>query len=431
MRIAYVSAGAAGMICGSCLHDNTLAAAIRKQGHEIVLIPTYTPMRTDERDVSRPGVFYGAVNLYLQHHSALFRHTPRLVDRLLDHPALLGWASRKGAATSAADLGDLTRSVLEGEEGNQRKELLRLVAWVRDEFRPDIVHLTNSMFLGLAAPLKRALGVPIVCSVQGEDLFLEALPEPDKSQVLALLRRKARDADAFIATGGEYAGRMSRLLDLPPAKVSSVALGISLEGHREPLRAKKAGPFVVGYLARICPEKGFHLLAEAFAALAAAAGPERVRLRAAGYLGPKDRAYFEEVTGRLAAQGLAKVFDYAGEVDRAGKIEFLRSLDVLSVPTVYQEAKGLFVLEALANGVPVVQPRHGSFPEMLEATGGGVLVAPGSAAELAAALDALRQDPERRRALGERGRVAVLGRYSDETMAQETVKVYLAALGGS
>jgi len=430
MKIAYVSAGAGGMLCGSCMHDNALAAAIGRAGHDIVLIPTYTPIRTDERDVSLGQVFYGAVNVYLQGLSGFFRHTPRALDRLLDNPSLLRWVSRQAATTSAADLGGLTLSVLKGEEGDQAKELRRLVAWLKDEFKPEIVHLTNSMFLGMAASLKRELRVPVVCSVQGEDLFLDGLPEPHRANVRNELRRHAGDADAFIATTHEYAGRMSEMLALPADRMHVVPLGVNLSGLLEEAPPPAARPYTVGYLARVCPEKGFHLLAEAFRLLADRVGRERVRLRAAGYLGPGDKPWFEEVRARIQSWGLGDMFEYLGEVDRPGKVAFFRSIDVMSVPTIYKEAKGLSVLESLACGVAVVQPAHGSFPEMLERTGGGLLFEPGSASELAGALRSLMDDPARRAALGAAGRRAVAERCSDDVMARDTLKVYLAASGG-
>ncbi len=429
MRIAYVSAGAAGMLCGSCLHDNTLAAALQRMGHDAVLIPTYTPLRTDEADVSLPEVYYGAINIYLQQKSALFRATPRFIDRWLDAPGLLDWAGRRGSATVNADeLGDLTVAMLQGEDGPQRKELRRLVSWLADEFRPEIVHLTNSMFLGLAAPLRRALGVPIVCSLQGEDLFLDSLGEPHEARVLEALRSKAGDADAYVASSAEFAGRMGEWLGIPAAKITPVGLGLNLDGHGPDAAARDKGRFTIGYMARICPEKGLHHLVEALAILAAAPGGERVRVRAAGYLGARDRPWFAGVQARVKALNLDDRFEYLGEVDRAGKIRFLQSLDVMSVPTVYRESKGRSVLEALANAVPVVQPRHGSFPEMVEATGGGLLFEPGDPRALAAALVSLRDDPARRDALASSGHAAVRVRYSDTAMAERTLEVYRAAL---
>ena len=101
LRIAYITAGAAGNFCGSCLHDNTLVAALQAQGHDALLIPCYAPLHTDEPDVSYRRVFLGGINAYLQQKLALFRHTPRFLDWVLDARPLLRWASGFAVRTQA------------------------------------------------------------------------------------------------------------------------------------------------------------------------------------------------------------------------------------------------------------------------------------------------------------------------------------------
>jgi glycosyltransferase involved in cell wall biosynthesis len=431
VRIAYVAAGAAGMYCGSCLHDNTLAAALMRLGHDVVLMPTYTPMRTDEEGVALDRVFYGAVNVYLQQKAGLFRRTPRWLDGLLDRPALLRWVSRFASSTDARELGELTVSTLEGEGGRQAKELDKLVEWLASGERPDVVHLTNSMFLGMARRLREALGAPIVVSLQGEDLFLGELPQPWRGRAFALLAERAADADLFLAPSRWYASEMARLLGVGEERLRVVPLGVrTAQYDAGPAPRDGGAPPTIGYLARICPEKGLHLLLDAFAELAAEPGRETLRVRVAGYLSPKDRPWLEGLMARVAARGLGPRVELVGEVDLAGKVAFLRSLDLLAVPTVYREPKGLFALEAMASGVPVVLPRHGSFPEILEETGGGILVEPGSAAALAEGLRALLDDEPRRRELGRRGREAVLARRGEEAMARATAAVFEEAAAG-
>src|SRR5262249_34473010 len=199
MRVVYLTAGAATRFCGSCLHDNALARALKAAGEDILLVPTYTPLRTDEENVSLPRVFFGGVNVYLQQHSALFRHTPWFVDRLLDSPKLLDWLSRHSAGMEAAKLGALTVSTLSGEQGRQRKELEKITRWLADEARPELIHFSNALLLGMAPRLREALRVPIVCGLAGEDWFLEQLKEPHYRQARELLRQRAREVDVFVA----------------------------------------------------------------------------------------------------------------------------------------------------------------------------------------------------------------------------------------
>ncbi len=432
MKIAYITAGAGGMYCGSCLRDNALARALLNRGHDVLLVPTYTPTKTDEPNVSVPQVFLGGINVYLQHKSAIFRHTPWFVDRWLDSPRLLNWAANRAIKTDAADLGALTVSMLRGEEGPDHKEFRKLVDWLAGEVKPGIVDISNGLLIGVAAPLRRALGVPVLCTLSGEDLFLDGLTEPWHSQAIELLRARVADVDGFITFSHFYASVMIERLRIPESKVFQVPLGITMDGHGD--RGQGSGdrgqgskPMTIGYLARICPEKGLHVLCESFRLLRQQPRFEACRLRVAGYLAPGDRPYFDELQRQIAAWRPGcptDSFEYIGEPDRAGKIRFLQSLDVFSVPTVYREAKGLPVLEAWANGVPVVQPWHGAFTELVNATGGGVLVPPNDPKALADAIAQLLDNPVLRRELGQRGREAVVRLYTADRMAEATLAVY-------
>ena len=439
MRIAYIAPGAAGMYCGSCIHDNTLATALMGLGHDVAMVPLYTPIRTDEPPVATEGIFYGAVNVYLQQAAKLFRRTPRLLDRLFDSGAMLALASRMAGASDAASLGPLTLSVLRGEDGRQRKELDRLTAWLA-EFRPDVVQLGNGLLIGLARQIRRATGAPVVSGLTGEDLFVDFLPEPHRGEVVAELRRRAADVAGFVAPSRYYAERMTELLEVPAQRIHVVPLGVNLEHFEAPdgdahaadaatgpaaSSAPRTGtPVTIGYLARICPEKGLHLLVDAFLELAGRPGGEGARLEVGGWVAKGQRGYLRRLEKRVEKAGLAERVVFHGELDGADKRALLRRIDLLSVPTTYREPKGLFVLEALAHGVPVVQPAHGAFPELIEATGGGLLVEPESVAALTAGLMELIGDPERRRELGRAGRLAVEERFDSRAMAERTAAVY-------
>ena len=441
------------MYCGSCLHGNTLAAALRAAGQDCTLAPMYTPLRTDEKNVSIRRVAFGGINVYLQEHSAIFRHTPWAFDHLLDSPGLLRWATGHSASVRPERLGPMTVSMLEGEQGRHRKEVEKLVRWLAD-IRPDVVHLNNVMLVGVVREIIRRLGAAVVCSLTGEDIFLEKLPEPHHGRALNLLRERAAELTAMVAMNRYYADFMAEYLRVPRERIHVILPGLNLEGmrasplshwERASVRAAvekdgKPSPLLraptegwlgegrfsteIGFLARICPDKGLHQLAAALKLLAADPDVPPTRVRAAGYLDPADRPYLLEIQRQMADAGLADRFEYVGELDHAEKIAFLESLDVFCLPTVYRESKGLSVFEAWANGVPAVLPRHGAFPEMIDDTGGGVLCDPGDPASLAAALKRMILDPDFAAQCGGRAQQIVHGRYNAEAMARRMIELY-------
>jgi glycosyltransferase involved in cell wall biosynthesis len=423
MKILYITAGAAGMYCGSCLRDNALAAELMAGGQEVLLLPLYTPTLTDETNVSQGRVFFGGISVYLQQQMALFRKTPWLLDRLWDSSLMLKLASSRGIQTQPRLLGELTISMLKGEDGFQGKELHKLLHWLKGQTPPDVVNLPNSLLVGLAKPIKKALNRPLCCTLQGEDLFLEGLPEFYRSTALDLIRTNLEYVDAFIAVSHYYADFMSDYLKIPENKIQTVPLGINLEGYTIGQRSS-TNPFTIGYFARVAPEKGLHLLCEAYRRLRQRSDSHPFRLQVAGYLGAEHKGYFSAIEQQMRDWGYGGEFHYRGALDRQGKIEFLQGLDVLSVPATYDEPKGMFLLEAMACGVPVVQPRRGAFPEIIEKTSGGLLVEPDNCDSLAEGILAIHQNPSLAAELSRNGFAGVREHHSVARMADRSLEVY-------
>ncbi len=411
------------MYCGSCIRDNALAAEIKSQGHDLILVPIYTPTLTDEPNVSRHKVFLGGISVYLEQHSGIFRKTPWLVDRLWDSQWALKLASRRSIPVNPRLLGELTVSMLRGEAGFQRKEIQKLTSWLRSESAPDIVTLPNSLLIGLAQPIREAVGRPVCCTLQGEDLFLSQLEEPYRTRSLELIRANIEHVDCFVAVSEYYADFMGRYLGIPGHKMHVVPLGINLTGCDPDLRLR-SNCFTVGYFARVAPEKGLHVLVESYLRLRRETAFSGATLEVAGYLAPEHREYLRGIERRMLDAGLAHEFCYRGVLDRPRKIDFLRSLSILCVPSTYDEPKGIFLLEAMANGVPVVQPRRGAFPEILQKTGGGILVEPDDPVSLGQAILSLWQDPALVEELGWRGVQGVREHYSASRMAARALEVY-------
>jgi glycosyltransferase involved in cell wall biosynthesis len=342
-----------------------------------------------------------------------------MLDGFLDSPRLIRRVTSRAMDTDARFLGQLALSMFRGEEGNQRKEVRRLVRWLVHEGRPDLVLVTNILIAAFARSLKRQRDIPVVVMLQGDDVFLEQLEPAFREQCLAEIRRIAEHIDGFVTHSSAYRDRMAAYLGIDPARIAVVPLGIDPAPFaaaagpvREPLGS---APFssprpaqTVGYLARLAPEKGLHLLVEAFIRLSRSGEFPDLQLKVAGWLGPPHLEYAEQQWSRLREAGLADRYEYLGVVSHLQKLDLYRSISLLSVPTVQAEPKGLFALEALASGLPVVMPAHGAFPELLASTGGGRLFRPGDAADCASQIAALLRDPGSAQRLGEAGRSGLL-----------------------
>jgi glycosyltransferase involved in cell wall biosynthesis len=424
VKILYLTGGAGRMYCGSCLRDNALATELLSRGHDVVLLPVYTPTHTDEPNVSQNKVVLGGISAYLEQYVPFFRKTPAWLDSVWDSRLVLDLASRRSISTNPKMLGEMTVSVLKGEDGFQRKEIRKLIDWLKSEPLPDVINLPYSLLLSLAGPLKRELNRPICCTLQGEDLFLDNLHEPYREQSLDLIRRNIEHVDLFLPISEFYAEFMPGYLGIPAEKMRVVPIGINLQGFDTSAPVNNRPGFTVGFLGRIAPEKGLHLLAEAYHLFRKQTDGTDTRFEAAGWMAPEGKSYLDEIKQRFAEWGLASEFHYRGVLDRDQKIDFLRQLDVMSVPATYDEPKGVSLLEALACGVPLVQPRRGAFTEIVEKTSGGLLVEPDDAESLAGGLLKIFRDRTLAEQLGKNGARRVREQYSAAHMADRALEAY-------
>ena len=424
MRIVQLTPGTGDFYCGTCIRDSALVVGLRERGHDAVLVPLYLPLLDDEADAGGGvPIALGGINMYLQQVSRVFRHTPRWIDRIFDARPLLGLAARRAALTRPEALGEMTLSTLRGESGNQAKEVERLAARLAKSGTPDIVCLSNALLVGLVRKLREHLGpVKVVSTLQGEDTFLDGLPEPHRSQAWDLVAERSRELDALIPVSRFYGTVMTERLGLDPDRVRPVHNGIRVDGYA--VADSAPVPPAVGFLARMSPAKGLETLVDAFLAIKREGRLPDLRLRIAGSCTAADRPFTDRLEERIRAARQSEHVDWLRNVSRDEKLAFLQGLSVLSVPATYGEAFGLYVLEAMAAGVPVVQPRHGAFPELLAELGGGALCEPDDVDALARALNDLLVDPARARALGAKGRAAVLDRFTVRHMTERIIEVF-------
>jgi len=431
MRIIQITPGSGdNFYCENCLRDAGLARALRELGHDVALAPLYLPPRLEETGRGSAGeVFFGGINVYLQEKWGLFRHTPRWLDRLFDGRRLLAWAARRAGMTDAGELGRTTISILRGEEGRQKKELARLTEWLEEQGGCEVVVLSNALLLGLARALGggggRAGRQPaVVCWLQDEDEFLDDLEEPYRSEAWGLLRERARDVEAFVAVSRYYAEAMGQRLGLDERRLEVVRPGVRVEEYEGGASPGGSAAPTIGYLSRMCAAKGLDLLVEAFLQLRQEEELGELRLRVAGGSLGDDRGYVAGLRRQIAEAGASGAVEWVGSFEREDRIAFLHSLTVLCVPARRAESYGLYALEAMAAGVPVVGPASGVFPELLALTGGGILVEPNDAGSLRDGLRRVLTDRGWAEGLGQRGRQGVRQHFDARRSARQTAEAY-------
>jgi glycosyltransferase involved in cell wall biosynthesis len=405
------------MYCGACFRDNALVASLRKLGHEVTMLPLYLPLTLDEQDETQGApIFYSGINVYLEQMSPVFRFSPNWFHKFFASRKILDLAAGNAASTQPADVGELTISMLKGENGNQARELEELIDWLKTN-RPDVISLSNALLVGMARKLKAELKVPIICSLQGEDVFLNALPDGVRERAWQTTAERAVDVDLFIAPSQYFANFMRERLRLPAEKIRVLPNGINLDGFNE--RQPAAHPTTLGFFARMCRDKGLDTLVDAYIELHRRRTIPNLRLKVGGSCGPTDQKVIDEQQRKLRDAGLESTAKFHPNVSREQKLDFLSSLTLFSVPAMYGEAFGLYILEALAVAVPVIQPRHAGFPELIEATGGGVLYDPTNPKALADAIESLALNQHKAFDLGQTGRRAVFERFDVNHMAKQ------------
>ena len=430
MKIAYLMPGSGGgFYCENCLRDGTLAGAMIRAGHDVSMVPMYLPPVGGDVE-GLPGnkeMFFGGVNVYLQQKFSLFRKTPRWFDRFFDNRKLLKWAGGKASMTSTKNLGETTVSMLAGEGGRQGKELRRLVEWFKlKENRPDVVVLSNVLLAGLAPAIKEKLSMPVVCLLQDEEGFVDSLGDDYSSKAWDEIRRCCEYIDLFISVSSYYADVMRERLGLGEDKVCVINGGVDVSEYG----ASAAGPDVgtIGFLSQMCEAKGLGVLVDAFIALKSEDKLSDVRLRVCGGKSGADEEFLKEIREKLTRAGFLDDVEFVESFEQSERIKFLQGVSVVSVPEKRATAYGLYVIEANAVGVPVVQPDVGVFGELVEATAGGVVYSPDNAEMLASALSALLIDREYARKVGMRGRDGVLKMFDVDVNAGKMVKVFKSLL---
>lgn len=423
MQIIHIIPGSGGSFyCGNCLRDSKYVDALRAMQHEVIKVPMYLPLFSDEHDLEDIPVFYGAISLYLKHLWPAFRYAPSWLNRWLNSRPALKAASRMASSTRAAGLEEMTVSMLLGEDGGQEEELNHLANWIAGHCKPDIIHLSNALLLGLAHRIREKSNVPIVCSLQDEDAWVDAMRPNAQKEVWRLMSRKAAHIDAFIAVSDHYRQQMAAKMNLPAEKLQHLHLGVAPSDY-DCLPASEK-PKNIGFLSRMSHENGLDILVDAFIELKKDAKASETRLVLSGGYTRDDMPFVKAQKRKLRAAGLSEQVDFHEDFEGEGRKQFFRKVAVLSVPVRKGEAFGFYLLESLASGTPIVQPRLGAFPEIVSLSGGGVTYEPNRPEGLAAALKEVLFDPARLHHLSDAGGKGINQHFLLKAQASKMVGIY-------
>ena len=427
MKIAHIIPGSGGSFyCGNCMRDSKYIKALKDLGHQVVKVPLYLPIFDDAHDLDEVPVFYGAVNLYLKQQFPIFRYMPAFIEHALDSKGVLEMAARKAGSTRAKGLEEMTISMLLGEEGNQKEELERLVDWLADVVKPDVIHLSNALLLGLARRIKERMNGGIVCSLQDEDVWVDAMDDHYRQKVWNLMSERGDDVDVFIPVSNYYSTEIHKRMFIPEAKMKAVHIGVDTADYSpKPVEQKEP---VIGYLSRICEENGLAVLVDAFILLKQNQQFSAVKLKITGGKTGDDLQFIKEQKQKIDKAGLSADVFWVEEFEGEERQKFFDSVRLISVPVLIGEAFGLYMLEAMASGIPMVQPDLGAFPEVIDMSGGGVIYGENTPVLLAKSLGELILDDKKLQELSTAGIAGVKAHFDVHALAKKMVAVYDSVL---
>ncbi|MBK7132574.1 MAG: glycosyltransferase family 4 protein [Bacteroidales bacterium] len=426
MKIVYLITGSGGSFyCGNCYRDMIYLRAIRKvPGIQASAIPLYLP---PEDDVVESGmdknVFFGAISMYLREKVPFLKNMPVFFDKIVDSGPMLRMAAKRAGTTSSEGLEDMTLNMIKGENAFPEKELQRLVDYLCRDGKPDVIHLSNALIIGLARQLKRKIDVKIVCSLLNEDDWTIEMAEPYQSKAWSLIAREAPNVDAFLTPSEYYKKFFISKTGIEDRRFYVVPLGLDPD-HDILSVVKKDNWPAIGYFCRINAHNGFDKLVDAFIKLKLQDTLPGLTLHVSGGYTGVDKSFIAEQIRKVKEAGLKSFIRIYPEFHGNSKQQFFSNIDIMSVPVRKYDGYGLYLLEANAAGVPVVQPATGAFPEIVAKTGGGITYSVDDIDGLTEALSNMLNDKVLMAELGAKGKEKVLKELSLEKMSANLSIVY-------
>ena len=425
MKIVYIITGSGGSFyCANCYRDMLFLRAIRKvPGIKASAVPLYLP--PDEIN-SESGfdkeVFFGAISMFLREKVKFMKNMPAFMDKFFDSKSLLKIAARQAGTTRPRGYEGLTLNMIEGGNAFRNDEVDRLVKHLSKDGKPDIIHLSNALIIGIAKHIKKRIDVKIVCSLLNEDDWIDEMDEPYRSQAWRMIAKEAMNVDSFITPSRYFKQLITERTGLDGSNINIVPLGFDPE-FQIPLKDQSRAP-AIGFFSRVNYHNGFDKLVDSFIDLKIRDVLPGLTLNICGGFTGDDKQFISSQFKKIREHGFRKSVKIFNEFHGEKKMEFFNSVDVISVPVRKYDGYGLYILEANSAGIPVVQPATGAFPEIIEMTGGGIIYSPDTVEELSSSLLRLMTDMKKVKYLGESGYKRVRSELSMEKMSSGLAVVY-------
>ena len=416
MKVLFILPGAGdSFYCGNCFRDNLQALALRKAGHEVIIMPLYLPLRQGSLQGGSP-LFFPATTYYVEQKLFGNRKMPSWMKRMLGSAALLDMASSLSGTISAEGMEDMTLSMIEGEGVAFEENVKELIDWVKQTEKPNVIQLSSSLLLGIAKELKKETDIPIVCSLQDEEVWIDSLKHEFVEKAWQGVLANARYVDRFITTSHYYQQIvMTRLPQL--GHVDVIYPGIDVAKYQSD--EYPACP-TIGFFYRMNELDGLDILADAFVLLKQRGTIPNLKLRiGGGYMG-HDKKLVRQVKRTLKPYANDVVIEDSYDMDEHA--DFYRRTTVLSVPLRFQEGVGLYLCEAFAVGRPVVEPNTGSFAEIVGKA--GLIYEPNDALHLANALERILTDKQLYMQCQDHALTLAKERYDDMVSTRRLTELY-------
>lgn len=413
MKILIIGPGAGdSFYCGNCFRDSLQASALIRAGHDVTILPLYLPAHHATEGVP---IFFPAVSYYIE--QAMFKrgNMPQWVSKLASSKVFMNLAASMSGSTSASGMEGMTMSMITGADGAFKRNLSDMIAWIEKEGKPDIVHLSSSLLIGIAAPLKEAIGVPIVCSLQDEEVWIDSLKGEWAATAWEAITANAAAVDRFVTTSNYY----KQIIDakMPSLSPTVIYPGINIEKYRSDTLPERP---TIGFFYRMNQLDGLDTLAEAFVMLKQRGTIPNLTLRIGGGNTDSDKKFLSHIYDILRPY----MDDVIVEEEYSPVLHhrFYKNVTLVSVPLQFDEGVGIYICEAYATGRPVVEPRRGSFTEIVGE--GGVLYDEQTPAALAEALESVLTDQALYDSLRDKAKTMADERYSDIKCAEALIELY-------